>query len=126
MKLNATPRHYMPLPQNQSDDDESVPSKEDKVDKVIFKNSFEASEGTSKSNRIAGNDEVNPKNLPMSPLRLVLFIISLLTCVLFVLIFVFCVPCTMPHNFNELCYLTHKWRKVLHNTSKYVYFGKLI
>lgn len=121
MKLNATPRHYMPLPQNQSDDDESVPSKEDKVDKVIFKNSFEASDGTSKSNRIAGKDEVNPKNLPMSTMRKFMFIMSLIICVLFVLIFVFCVPCTMPHDLNELCYLTNKWRKELHNISKYIF-----
>ncbi|GFT91413.1 uncharacterized protein TNCV_4285691 [Trichonephila clavipes] len=59
----------MPLPQNQSDDDESGPSKEDKVDKQVFKNSFDASEELSKRIRPTGADKVNSKNSPMSPLR---------------------------------------------------------
>ncbi|GFR29199.1 uncharacterized protein TNCT_429731 [Trichonephila clavata] len=117
MKLNATPRHYMPLPQNQSDDDESGPSKEDKVDKQVFKNSFDASEELSKRIRPTGTDEVNSKNVPMSPLRLTMFILSLIVCVLFVIIFVFFVPCTMTQNLNRICHLTHKWRKSFHNIS---------
>ncbi|KAG8186013.1 hypothetical protein JTE90_004435 [Oedothorax gibbosus] len=116
MKLNATPRHYMPLPQNQSDDDESVPSKEDKLEKVIFKNSYEAAEGT-KSIRIIEQDEIDVKDLPMSPSRVVLFTMSLLMCVFFVMIFVFCVPCTLLGNLNELCYLTFEWGQNLPNTT---------
>ncbi|XP_055928423.1 uncharacterized protein LOC129959552 [Argiope bruennichi] len=117
MKLNATPRHYMPLPQNQSDDDESGPSKEDKVDKQVFKNSFDASEGLSKRIRHSGTAEINPKNLPMSPMRLTMFIISLIICFLFVVIFVFFVPCTTSQNLNRICHLTYKWRKSFPNMS---------
>ncbi|GFT01138.1 uncharacterized protein NPIL_214741 [Nephila pilipes] len=107
----------MPLPQNQSDDDESGPSKEDKVDKPMFKNSFDASKGLSKRIRPTGTADINSKNVPMSPMRLTMFILSLIVCVLFVIIFVFFVPCTMTQSLSRICHLTHKWRKSFHNMS---------
>ncbi|XP_054708441.1 LOW QUALITY PROTEIN: uncharacterized protein LOC129218242 [Uloborus diversus] len=116
MKLNTTPRHYMPLPQNQSDDDESGPGKEDKNDKLSFKNPYDASECLSKSIR-ESETEVCTKTLPMSPLRIVMFILSLILCVLFVVVFVFFLPCNMPNDLNGTCRLTNKWRSMFYNIS---------
>ncbi|GIY06033.1 uncharacterized protein CDAR_24631 [Caerostris darwini] len=89
MKLSGTPKFYMPLPQNQSDDDESGPSKEDKIDKPVFKSSFDASEVLSKKKKgNVGSKEVNKKYAPMSPLR-----------------------CTIA------CHPSYKWRKAFPNIS---------
>ncbi|GIY68312.1 uncharacterized protein CEXT_220901 [Caerostris extrusa] len=118
MKLSGTPKFYMPLPQNQSDDDESGPSKEDKIDKPVFKSSFDASEVLSKKKKgNVGSKEVNKKYAPMSPLRCTMFVISLIICVLFVIIFVFFVPCKMSQDLNRVCHPSYKWRKTFPNIS---------
>ncbi|XP_035230049.1 uncharacterized protein LOC118201997, partial [Stegodyphus dumicola] len=117
MKLNATPRHYMPLSQNQSDEDESGPTKEDKVDKLGFKNAFSSCEGLSNNIRQSETDDVVTKTLPMSPLRILLFVLSLILCVLFVIIFVFFIPCSMHGSLNMTCSLNYRWQKTFLNLS---------
>lgn len=112
MKLNTTPRHYMPLSQSQSDDDESGPLKEDKEEKKSFKNSFVASNELIKDTGHVEIYEVDAKNLPMSSSRKFLFILSLFVCVLFVIIFVFFVPCTKHNSLSSVCHLTRLWKSV--------------
>lgn len=118
MKLNTTPRHYMPLSQSQSDEDESGPSKEEKGKTLNFKNAFIASNELSKDAGHVEIYEVDSKTLPMSPLRKFLFILSLITCVLFVVIFVFLIPCTKLGSLHGTCHLTNRWRSVHHNMCK--------
>ncbi|XP_015903902.1 uncharacterized protein [Parasteatoda tepidariorum] len=117
MKLNATPRHYMPLSQNQSDEDESGPSKEDKCSKLVFKSSFDASAVLTKTTIQSQVVKVNIKSLPMSPLRKLAFITSLIMCVLFVIIFVYFIPCTPAKDLARTYRLTYKWKRIFHNMS---------
>ena len=112
MKLNTTPRHYMPLSQSQSDDDESGPCKEENSKKINFKNSFITSNESAKDVVHIENFERDPKNLPMSPLRKLSFIVSLIACILFIVIFVFLIPCTELNSLNSLCHLTNRWKSV--------------
>lgn len=121
MKLNTTPRHYMPLSQSQSDDDESAPSKEENGKNTSFKNSFIASNELTKDAGHVEIYEVDAKNLPMSPLRKLSFVLSLCACILFVVIFVFLVPCTKLKNVNGACHLTKRWKSVLQDMCKYFF-----
>lgn len=84
---------YVPVPQLQSDEDER---EQWKSSSIKHNGSTDISEKSFVNEKLKDGDDVVVDPGPMSPLRKLCFVLSILLCVFFVIAFAWLIPCKLP------------------------------